>query len=132
MVAEACGKLPQFITWLQKKRLPNLTKLVDSGMTRGCGHKGGVTPHTRRPACETAVRVPMIVTDAGGQIPHTRDTHNSRADNASFSPVLSPYYPYGYSSAYPYMYPYQSGTSPVTVATNSFSLCQHSYMLWLP
>ena len=45
-VAEAYGKLQQFIVFLQKKkRPPNLTKLVTSSMPQGRGRKGSAPPH---------------------------------------------------------------------------------------
>lgn len=64
-VAEANGKLPQLVAYLQKKkRVPNLTNLVTSNMPRGRGRKGGATPRTRK-QLPSPTRVSMTVGQAG-------------------------------------------------------------------
>lgn len=55
-VAQVNGKLPQFISYLRKKKVtPNITKLVTSNMPRGRGRKGSVPPRKRKlqvPECQ--------------------------------------------------------------------------------
>ena len=59
-VAQLNGMLPQFISFLKKKKVaPNVTKLVTSGMPRGRGRKCGVPPRKRRQVEAPSVRLPM-------------------------------------------------------------------------
>lgn len=61
-VAEVNGKLSQLVAYLkQKKKSPNVTNLVTSGMPRGRGRKGSAAPRSRkRPSvCEPVNRVPL-------------------------------------------------------------------------
>jgi hypothetical protein len=118
-VAEANGKLAEFIAFVRKKkRVPNVTKLVTSSMPRGRGRKGGVTPRTRKRAPATTSRVPMSI-DVQGPVEHSQGLQATSSDVsfATVNMVNSPFYspsgyhypiPPGYSAFPPYSYPYQT------------------------
>ena len=69
-VAELNGKLLEFISAKKKKkRFPNITSLVTTGMPKGRGRKGGVAPHVRKPSRAVTTRIEM-------NIPETSSTNH--------------------------------------------------------
>ena len=74
--------------------------------------------HATRSSAHECYRCRWIPPDTTYQRHTYQQTRRCR-----FLTSLISYYPYGWSSAYPYPYSYPPGTSPVTGATNPFSLC---------
>jgi len=135
-VADANKKLAQFLTFLRnKKKTPNMTNLVTSGMPRGRGRKGGVTPRTRKQLKPPEARLSMnVAMGVGNQL----DTTGDLISNAIPVTIMQPH-PYptghfhpGYGSFFPGPSQYQSpgffpvhGPNPYTLSfiKGNISMC---------
>ena len=137
-VAELNGKLAEFITFVRKKKkLPNVTNLITSGMPRGRGRKGSVAPRTRKKKAAVTSRVPMSI-EHQGTVQHTESSITGDFSSATAQPPFSSppryhHYPAspGYDSAvyntvvppYPaYPYPYRS-PNVSSLSYNPYFVC---------
>ena len=111
-VADANTKLAQFLTFLRnKKKAPNLTNLLTSGIPRGRGWKGGVTPRTRKQLKPPGTRLSMkVAMGVGNQLDTARDLISNTIPVTVMQPPPYPtgHFHQGYGPYFPGPYPYQS------------------------
>ena len=114
--------MKQFISYLKKKKAPNVTYLylVTTNMPKGRGRKGSVPPRKRKQNRddETCTRVPMTVTQS------IESNTQSISVGATFQDKSSPSYHFTSIAPYP-SYPYcPSGPSiPSGSSTPSYPYC---------
>ena len=85
----------------KRKRVPNVTNLVTSGMPRGRGRKGGITPRTRKTQSAATTRVPISLGDMPVRVEQAGEMSISSGFNYSPVNVIHP----------PANYPEQPGVS---------------------
>ena len=107
-VAQINCKLPQFVTFLKKKKkAPNITQLVTSNMPRGRGRKGGIPPRKRKPTQEITARVPMTAGSSDtNTLPKTSIDNGMDPSQQQLPPYFPGHHPmpgssYSYSHQFP-------------------------------
>ena len=108
--------------------MPNVTNLVASGMPKGCGRKGGATPHTITNSYNRSIDVCRKCGRLGG---HIAGGSSLISSDLNFTPITmvqpghSPFgadLPYPYPCPYPYSYLYQPQPTSVLPASNPFTV----------